>query len=262
MRIVLAGGHPTTTREVRTVLTGRYPIDGAEDLAGAIDLAARSPESVVVAVWPATPLGARRTESILGESVRVPVIAVLDAAHLEDRMALTACGAAYLPLPLHGPELVHRLQELEKGASGGRRWMSDLCVDALGRTVHRRGTPIDLPRKEFDLLAHFVAHPRTVLEREALLEAVWGSTDYNPNVVEVAVSSLRRKLEAHGPRLIHTVRGVGYVCREAEDRPSDPLVGLMARRRRVMADRAQLIAQREQLLANIREARLGSVEVR
>ena len=66
---------------------------------------------------------------------------------------------------------------------------------------------------ELSLLSAFVRRPNRVLSKQQLLNDVWGFNEFDPNLVEVYVSSLRRKMEAHGPRLIHTVRGAGYVLR-------------------------------------------------
>jgi DNA-binding response OmpR family regulator len=94
--------------------------------------------------------------------------------------------------------------------------LSDLVVDRLSLEVSRGGRRIDLTRREFELLLAFMHRPRQVLRREELLARVWGydfSTD--TNVVEVYVLYLRRKLEAGGEsRLLHTVRGAGYVLRD------------------------------------------------
>ena len=94
--------------------------------------------------------------------------------------------------------------------------LSDLVVDRLALEVSRGGRRIDLTRREFELLLAFMRRPRQVLRREELLARVWGydfATD--TNVVEVYVLYLRRKLEAAGePRLLHTVRGAGYILRD------------------------------------------------
>jgi two-component system, OmpR family, response regulator MprA len=94
--------------------------------------------------------------------------------------------------------------------------LSDLVVDRLSLEVSRGGRRIDLTRRELELLLAFMHRPRQVLRREDLLARVWGydfTTD--TNVVEVYVLYLRRKLEAGGePRLLHTVRGAGYVLRD------------------------------------------------
>ncbi|MGW4054027.1 winged helix-turn-helix domain-containing protein, partial [Streptomyces sp. NPDC004779] len=91
----------------------------------------------------------------------------------------------------------------------------DLRMDLATREVTRAGRPVELTRTEFTLLEMFLAHPRQVLTREQILKAVWGF-DFEPssNSLDVYVMYLRRKTEAGGePRLVHTVRGVGYVLR-------------------------------------------------
>jgi two-component system response regulator MprA len=93
---------------------------------------------------------------------------------------------------------------------------SDLTLDPVAHQVKRGGREIELTRTEFLLLELFMLHPRQVLTRSVIFERVWGY-DFGPdsNSLEVYVSYLRRKLEAAGePRLLHTVRGVGYVLRE------------------------------------------------
>ena len=93
---------------------------------------------------------------------------------------------------------------------------ADLTLDTGTRRARRGEREIDLTSTEYDLLRQFLEHPRRVLPKEALLERVWGY-DFggNTNVLEVYVKQLRQKLEAEGaPRLIHTLRGTGYVLRE------------------------------------------------
>jgi two-component system, OmpR family, response regulator len=94
------------------------------------------------------------------------------------------------------------------------RFTSDVRLDEARPCRDRAGVDLELTRREFDLLATFLNNPDRVLSRTRLLSMVWGFEEYDPNVVEVYVSTLRRKLEEHGPRIIQTVRGVGYVLRE------------------------------------------------
>ncbi len=91
---------------------------------------------------------------------------------------------------------------------------ADLSLDTGSHTVHRGRREVSLTSLEFKLLQEFLIHPRQVLSKEVLLDRVWGY-DFDENVVEVYVKQLRQKLEAEGePRLIHTIRNVGYVLRE------------------------------------------------
>ena len=246
MRVVLTRGPSATTEAVRTALAGRWEIDETGDLEEGVARTVRRPDSALVMVWPAVALGRAATLRLLGVLMRSAAIAIVDPELTEDRVAITESGASYLSLPFEPAELVWRLDHLEEPGRTRRRWLGDICVDELARATYRAGTPLELPRKEFDLLAHFVAYPRIVLSREALLEAVWGSRDYTPNVVEVTVSSVRRRLEAHGPRVIHTVRGVGYIARPVSD-PEENLLKGLARRAQLVADRDALLARRDVL---------------
>jgi DNA-binding response OmpR family regulator len=91
-----------------------------------------------------------------------------------------------------------------------------LLVDADAGLVLYDGTAIDLTATELRLLDYLAAQRGRVVSKMQILTAVWGYEDYDPNLVEVHVSALRKKLEAHGPRLLHTVRGLGYVLRSGE----------------------------------------------
>ncbi len=89
---------------------------------------------------------------------------------------------------------------------------SDLVVDEGARSVTRAGSPVSLTATEFKMLGVLIRNRMRVVPKGQLLGQVWGY-DADDHLVEVHMSSLRRKLEAHGPRLIHTVRGTGYVLR-------------------------------------------------
>jgi len=155
-----------------------------------------------------------------------PVIFLTAADGLDDRLSGFEVGADdYVTKPFSTSELHARIRAILRRAEpepGGRStyedqrlMFADVRLDEAARVATRAGVELELTRREFDLLATFLTNPDRVLSRTRLLSMVWGFEEYDPNVVEVYVSTLRRKLEEHGPRLIQTVRGVGYVLRES-----------------------------------------------
>lgn len=136
---------------------------------------------------------------------------------VDDRLLGLRSGADdYVVKPFVLAELVARVEAVLRrlGRLRTRLEVSDLVVDVDGRQVTRAGHRIDLTATELELLIFVAARQGRVVGKSQLLAAVWGYDDYAANLVEVHVSALRRKLEAHGPRLLHTVRGAGYVLRE------------------------------------------------
>jgi two-component system response regulator MprA len=143
-------------------------------------------------------------------------------AEVDSRVAGLDAGADdYLPKPFALAELLARLRALLRRAANGDDSsdvlrFADLEVDLGTREVRRGDRDIELTRTEFSLLELFLRNPRQVLTRSVIFERVWGY-DFGPtsNSLDVYVGYLRRKTEDDGaPRLIHTVRGVGYALRE------------------------------------------------
>ena len=91
--------------------------------------------------------------------------------------------------------------------------LADVVIDAGAGTAVRAGSALELTATELRLLAYLAAQRGRTVSKGQILTQVWGYDDYDPNLVEVHVSALRRKLEAHGERVLHTVRGLGYVLR-------------------------------------------------
>ncbi|MEV6110870.1 response regulator transcription factor [Streptomyces sp. NPDC051940] len=157
-----------------------------------------------------------------GNDVPVLMLSALD--ELDDRLAgLQAGGDDYLVKPFALPELVLRLQALlrrrpPRGTELVRA--GSLTLDPAARTAEADGRRLELTRREFELLEVLVRNAGIVLTRDQLLERVWGyDFDVRTDAVDTFVSYLRRKLEAGGrPRLIHTVRGVGFVLRAGSRR--------------------------------------------
>jgi Response regulators consisting of a CheY-like receiver domain and a winged-helix DNA-binding domain len=150
----------------------------------------------------------------------VPVLMLTARTEVGDRVAGLDAGADdYLTKPFALEELLARLRALLRrttdGPGEGLRF-ADLELDPGTREVRRGGEPIELTRTEFSLLELFMLNPRQVLTRSVIFERVWGyDFGYGSNSLDVYIGYLRRKTEAGGkPRLIHTVRGVGYALRE------------------------------------------------
>jgi two-component system response regulator MprA len=155
---------------------------------------------------------------------RLPILMVTARDTVADRVEGLEAGADdYLVKPFSTAELVARVRALLRRARtpGERRVrrFADLVLDARTRDVRRGGRPISLTRREFDLLALLLDNPETVMPRDRLLCEAWGyESPVETNSLDVYVGYLRRKLEEGGePRLIHTVRGVGFVLREPPD---------------------------------------------
>ncbi len=145
------------------------------------------------------------------------IIFVTAADALTDRLrGFDSGGDDYLVKPFAMAELLARIRTLLRrtGRSvSAALEFRDLVVDQASRRVFRGGAEIGVTETEFELLRKLAQSPGQVISKVQLLSQVWGFDAYDPNLVEVYVSTLRRKLEEHGPRLIHTERGRGYVMR-------------------------------------------------
>jgi DNA-binding response OmpR family regulator len=152
-----------------------------------------------------------------------PVLILTARDSLQDRVTGLDRGADdYLTKPFALDELRARVRALLRRGKGGVSTVlhfSDLSMDLVERTVTRGRRAIELTPREFSLLEYFLRNPRRVLTRTSIAEHVWDyNFDWQSNVVDVFVNGVRRKTEEQGePRLIHTLRGVGYVLKEADD---------------------------------------------
>jgi DNA-binding response OmpR family regulator len=153
----------------------------------------------------------------LRQSSNLPLLFLTAADAVEDRLAGFNAGADdYLIKPFSMAEFLARTQALLRraGRLSSSSWqIGELVVDDGARAVSRAGVRLDLTRTEYDLLSMLARHVGKVLSKTQLLTSVWGFDAYDANLVEVHMSALRRKLEVQGPRVIHTVRGAGYVLR-------------------------------------------------
>lgn len=156
------------------------------------------------------------------EDVSTPVLMLTARTAVQDRVEGLDMGADdYLVKPFQLEELLARMRALLRRTRPEKPpqfTFADLVLDTGTRQAYRGDRVINLTPKEYELLELFMRHPRQVLTREQIYDRVWGY-DFGgeSNILEVYIRYLRRKLEANGePRLIHTVRGVGYVLRETE----------------------------------------------
>ncbi|GAA0512253.1 DNA-binding response regulator [Saccharopolyspora subtropica] len=228
MRILVVDDDRAVRESLRRSLQfNGYQVELAADGQQALDfLAGNRPDAMVLDVMMPRLDGlevARRLRSA-GDDLPILVLTARDA--VSDRVAGLDAGADdYLPKPFALEELLARLRALLRRASppaGGpdaapaALCFADLELDPGTREVRRGERPISLTRTEFALLELLMSHPKQVLTRSRLLEDVWGyDFPTSGNALEVYIGYLRRKTEAEGEsRLIHTVRGVGYVLRE------------------------------------------------
>jgi two-component system, OmpR family, response regulator MprA len=157
---------------------------------------------------------------IRGSGSRLPVLMLTARTEVEDRVAGLDAGADdYVTKPFALEELLARVRALLRRTTddeGEVLRFADLELDPGTREVKRGARQIELTRTEFSLLELFLHNPRQVLTRSVIFERVWGyDFGFGSNSLDVYIGYLRRKTEAAGePRLIHTVRGVGYALRE------------------------------------------------
>jgi two-component system response regulator MprA len=153
----------------------------------------------------------------LRETARFPILMLTALSGTEERVRGLDSGADdYLVKPFAYQELLARVRALLRRTRPVERYrFGDVVLEPAGHQAWRGARQLSLTATEFDLLAHFLRHPRQVLTREQLLAEVWADEPQNDNVVAVYVGYLRQKLEAAGePRLLQTVRGSGYALRE------------------------------------------------
>jgi len=200
-----------------------YEIELAEDGRKALSLLeenAAQPEAIILDVLMPGVDGLEVCRRLRSSGSRVPVLMLTARDEVENRVAGLDAGADdYVTKPFALEELTARLRALLRRASSGSSEtlrFSDLELDPGTREVRRAGESIELTRTEFALLELFMTNPRQVLTRSIIFERVWGyDFGFGSNSLDVYIGYLRRKTELDGrPRLIHTVRGVGYALRE------------------------------------------------
>ncbi|MEU9864261.1 response regulator transcription factor [Streptomyces sp. NPDC047971] len=227
-RILIVDDEPAVREALRRSLA--FEGYGTEEAVDGVDALSRmesyAPDLVVLDIQMPRMDGLTAARRIRASGSTVPILMLTARDTVGDRVTGLDAGADdYLVKPFELDELFARIRALLRRSSyasageaqpeGDVLGFGDLRMDLATREVTRAGRPVELTRTEFTLLEMFLAHPRQVLTREQILKAVWGF-DFEPssNSLDVYVMYLRRKTEAGGePRLVHTVRGVGYVLR-------------------------------------------------
>jgi two-component system response regulator MprA len=229
MRILVVDDDRSVRESLRRSLAfNGYQVELASDGQAALDaVLAQRPDAMVLDVMMPRLDGLEVCRRMRAAGDELPILVLTARDAVSDRVAGLDAGADdYLPKPFALEELLARLRALLRrrspddiAASAGQSKpleFADLSLDPETRDVRRGDRRISLTRTEFTLLELLLANPRRVLTRGQILEQVWGyDFPTTGNALEVYIGYLRRKTEADGePRLIHTVRGVGYVLRD------------------------------------------------
>jgi len=232
-RILIVDDEPAVRESLVSSLTfeGYETAEAADGIEALTAVEREKPDLVVLDVLMPRLDGLTACRRLRASGSDVPVLMLTARDMVGDRVSGLDAGADdYLVKPFELDELLARIRALlrrsirtARSAAAGSEVDEDILsfdgleMNTITREVTRDGTPLELTRTEYMLLEMLLAHPRQVLTREQILETVWGF-DFEPasNSLDVYVMYLRRKTEIEGkPRLIHTVRGVGYVLRAA-----------------------------------------------
>jgi two-component system response regulator MprA len=221
MRLLVVDDDPEILSFLKRGLTYEgYDVDTASDGTEALAKAREAEPDLVILDVMMPGIDGLEVSRRLRQASKVPIIMLTAKGTVTDRVKGLDSGADdYLVKPFSFDELLARVRALlrrSQPTAGDVLRFMDLSLDTATREVKRGNDVIQLTAQEFDLLELFLRHPRQVLRRDVIYEKVWGY-DFGgeSNVIEVYMRYLRSKLEVEGkPRLIHTVRGVGYVLRE------------------------------------------------
>jgi len=224
-RVLVVDDEPSIVDAVATSLRYEgFTVDEAMTGRKALAQAQEDPPDLVILDVMLPDLdGLEVTRRLRSDGLRVPVLFLTARDTLQDKLAgLTVGGDDYVTKPFALAEVIARVHAIlrrtgyEPDDDGILRF-SDLELDESAHEVRRNGNAINLTATEFNLLRYFMLNPRHVLSKSQILDHVW-HYDFggDGNVVETYVSYLRKKLERHGPPLIHTIRLVGYTLRESD----------------------------------------------
>ena len=222
MRALIVEDDPTIASFIaRGLKEAGFAVDQAADGLTGLDLARGAPHDVAVVDLMLPKLdGISMIEAMRRENIRTPVLILSARQSVDDRVkGLESGGDDYLTKPFAFPELLARVNALIRRASGAapqtQLTVGDLTLDLMARRATRAGREIDLRPREFALLEYLMRNAGRVVSKTMILSHVWDyAFDPRTNVVDVLVFRLREKVDKGFPaRLIHTVRGMGYVLK-------------------------------------------------
>jgi two-component system response regulator MprA len=217
-RILVVEDDPRLAATLERVLAAEnHDVEVAADGTTALRLARERPFDLVVLDIMLPGLDGIAVCKRLRSTGPVPILLLTALGGTEERVRGLDSGADdYLVKPFAYEELLARVRALlRRAAPADHLRFGDLRLEPASRATWRGDRSVELTATEFDLLRHFLRHPRQVLSREQLIDAVWKGEAETDNVVAVYVGYLRQKLEQDGePRLLHTVRGAGYALHE------------------------------------------------
>ena len=227
VRILVVDDDPAVQASLgRLLRQANYEVDVAADGRQALAAVGESaPDALVLDVMMPGLDGLEVTRRLRGMGDQTPVLLLTARQEVSDRVAGLDAGADdYLTKPFAVEELLARLRALLRRAGAddtAELRVGDLVLDPVAHLARRGDRALDLTRTEFALLGLFLANPGKALTRSSIYHAVWGY-DFGPasNSLDVYVGYLRRKTEAEGePRMLHTLRGVGFVLRDPSGEP-------------------------------------------
>jgi two-component system, OmpR family, response regulator len=223
-RILVVDDEPSIVDAVATSLRYEgFDVDEATTGRGALDsVQERLPDLIVLDIMLPDFDGLEVTRRLRARGVEAPVLFLTARDAIRDRLAGLSVGADdYVTKPFALAELVARVHAILRRTAGEAAGdqplrFADVEMDEGIHEVRRAGVPIPLTATEYSLLRFFLLNPRHVVSKMQILDHVW-HYDFqgNANVVETYVGYLRKKLDRHGPPLIHTIRRVGYILRDA-----------------------------------------------
>jgi two-component system OmpR family response regulator len=225
-RVLVVDDEPSIADTIATALSYEgFTVESAADGRTALALVGEfRPHLVVLDVMLPDVDGISIARRLRADGVETPILFVTARDSPSDRVeGLTAGGDDYVTKPFTLAEVIARVHAILRrtyaanAGSTSRLQFADLELDVDTHEVWRARESLRLTATEFNLLRFFMENPRLVLSKTQILDNVWHyDFDGDPNVVETYVSYLRRKLDAHGPPLIHTIRLVGYTLRETD----------------------------------------------